>query len=175
MNRHNFSSIEIQAYKHNGDFHRSWRYARIIEEHDDYLVVVNYHTKVTERNGRSWQAKEPAVWYFFKDKWFNVIAMLKDEGISYYCNLASPFVIDEEALKFIDYDLDLKVKINNDMIVLDKQEFDFHAQIMEYPAAIRQHIIKELNNLKLMFKNEEVVFNRTRTKGYYKSFLAHKH
>ena len=35
--------------------------------------------------------------------------MIRDNGISYYCNLASPFVLDKEALKYIDYDLDVKV------------------------------------------------------------------
>ena len=41
--------------------------------------------------------------------WFNIIAMIRDNGVSYYCNLASPYVMDEEALKYIDYDLDVKV------------------------------------------------------------------
>ena len=27
----------------------------------------------------------------------------------YYCNMASPYYLDEEALKYIDYDLDVKV------------------------------------------------------------------
>lgn len=35
--------------------------------------------------------------------------MIRDNGVSYYCNLASPYVMDEEALKYIDYDLDVKV------------------------------------------------------------------
>ena len=35
--------------------------------------------------------------------------MIREEGVSYYCNLASPFVLDNEALKYIDYDLDVKV------------------------------------------------------------------
>lgn len=35
--------------------------------------------------------------------------MIRENGVSYYCNLASPFVLDNEALKYIDYDLDVKV------------------------------------------------------------------
>jgi protein associated with RNAse G/E len=172
--KNNFKKVEIQAYKHNGDFHRCWRYGQIIDENDTYVVVVNYHTKVIEKNGRSWQAKEPAVWYFFKEHWFNIIAMLKDNGIAYYCNLASPFVIDKEGLKFIDYDLDLKVNNHDEMIVLDKQEFDFHSKIMSYPDNIKTHIIKELNNLKLLFKEDNKLINRENTNQYFQYFIKHK-
>lgn len=35
--------------------------------------------------------------------------MIREKGVSYYCNLASPYVLDDEALKYIDYDLDVKV------------------------------------------------------------------
>ncbi len=35
--------------------------------------------------------------------------MIREKGVSYYCNLASPFLLDDEALKYIDYDLDIKV------------------------------------------------------------------
>ena len=40
--------------------------------------------------------------------------MIRDNGVSYYCNLASPFHIDQEALKYIDYDLDVKVFTNGE-------------------------------------------------------------
>lgn len=35
--------------------------------------------------------REPAIVYFHKKYWFNVIAMIREKGVSYYCNLASPF------------------------------------------------------------------------------------
>ena len=35
--------------------------------------------------------------------------MIRDNGISYYCNMASPYYLDKEALKYIDYDLDVKI------------------------------------------------------------------
>ena len=44
--------------------------------------------------------------YFFKDKWYNIIGQYKKDGIQFYCNIASPYVIDANAVKYIDYDLD---------------------------------------------------------------------
>ena len=47
-------------------------------------------------------------------------------GIYYYCNLSSPFVCDEEALKYIDYDLDIKVYPNGKYHLLDEDEYEQH-------------------------------------------------
>ena len=44
-----------------------------------------------------------------KDRWFNIIGQLKDYGIYFYCNIATPYIIDEKVIKYIDYDLDLRV------------------------------------------------------------------
>ncbi|MDR3215497.1 MAG: DUF402 domain-containing protein [Bacilli bacterium] len=169
-----FKKIEIQAYKHNGELHRRWLYGQILEENEDYLVIINYQTKVIEKNGRSWRAKEPAIWYFFKNYWFNVISMVRSNGIHYYCNMASPYVIDSEGLKFIDYDLDLKVNNLNEMFVLDKCEFEFHAQIMNYPLELVNHLKQQLDELKQLFNKKNVLFSRTNTTKYYQQFLDKK-
>lgn len=76
---------------------------------ENSIIGVNDHTLVTESDDRRWVTREPAIVYFHKKFWFNIIAMIREEGVSYYCNLASPFVLDNEALKYIDYDLDVKV------------------------------------------------------------------
>ena len=47
---------------------------------------------VTESDGRRWVTREPAIVYFHKKYWFNIIAMIRDNGISYYCNMASPTI-----------------------------------------------------------------------------------
>ena len=98
----------IHAYKHDGKIHRSWDEAVLLEIHDDYLVFGNERTKVTESDGRTWRTKEPAVLYFFYNSWYNIIGQYKKDGIYYYCNIASPFIVEEGAIKYIDYDLDLR-------------------------------------------------------------------
>ena len=50
--------------------------------------------------------------------------MFREDGIYYYCNLSSPFVCDEEALKYIDYDLDIKVYPNGKYHLLDEDEYE---------------------------------------------------
>ena len=114
----------IHSYKHNGKIHRAWDEAVLLEETKEYLVFGNNCTKVTEADGRSWKTKEPAIMYFFFNRWFNIIGQLKKDGIYYYCNMASPFLIEDNAIKYIDYDLDLRVFSNGNIKILDKNEDD---------------------------------------------------
>ena len=71
----------IHSYKHDGSIHRAWDEAVLLEEHGDYLIFGNEKTKVIESDGRTWKTKEPAVLYFYKNNWFNVIGQYKSNGI----------------------------------------------------------------------------------------------
>ena len=70
---------EIHAYKHDGNIHRTWDEAVLLEIHDDYLIFGNEKTKVTESDGRTWRTKEPAVLFFFYKDWYNIIGQNKHD------------------------------------------------------------------------------------------------
>ena len=84
--------ITIQSYKHDGSLHRTWRDTMVLKTTENAIIGVNDHTLVTESDGRRWVTREPAIVYFHKKYWFNIIAMIRDNGISYYCNMASPYI-----------------------------------------------------------------------------------
>lgn len=132
----------IHSYKHDGNIHRAWDEAVLLEEKENYLVFGNYKTKVTESDGRMWKTKEPAVLYFYKEQWFNVIGQLKKDGIYYYCNIASPFIIEDGTIKYIDYDLDLRVFPDGSFKVLDRGEYKYHKNKMNYSDEL-DRILKE--------------------------------
>ncbi|MCK5762131.1 MAG: DUF402 domain-containing protein, partial [Candidatus Izimaplasma sp.] len=98
--------IQIQSYKHDESLHRIWEKATVLFSDENRTIVANRRTKVIEANGRFWHTREPSITWFFKDRWFNIIGIIKRDGVAYYCNIASPYLIDDEALKYIDYDLD---------------------------------------------------------------------
>lgn len=149
---------QIHGYKHNGKIHRAWDEAVLLEVHDDYLIFGNNKTKVTESDGRTWRTKEPAVLYFFYKKWYNIIGQYKKNGIYYYCNIASPFVIEEDTIKYIDYDLDLRVFPDGSFKVLDRGEYKYHKKLMNYPEEIDRILKLELTNLIDMVRKKENAF-----------------
>lgn len=163
--------ITIQSYKHNGELHRTWKDTMVLKTTENALIGVNNHTLVTENDGRRWVTREPAIVYFHKKYWFNIIAMLRENGTSYYCNLASPYYLDREALKYIDYDLDVKVFADGDKKLLDVDEYERHRQLMNYPTDIDK-ILKE--NVKILvdwINHEKGPFSSAYVNIWYKRYL----
>lgn len=152
-------SISIQSYKHNQQIHRVWKNTKVIKQEDNLLLTAHKRTRVIESNGRSWYTKEPALCYFYNNSWFNVIVMYKKDGIFYYCNLSSPYLYDGEAIKYIDYDLDVKVFPNGSYKILDENEYNFHLKKMNYSDDILKIIENELDGLIQKITNNEAPFN----------------
>ena len=160
----------IHAYKHDGKIHRSWDEAVLLEIHDEYLVFGNEMTKVTEADGRTWRTKEPAVLYFFNKNWYNIIGQCKKDGIYYYCNIASPYIVEEGAIKYIDYDLDLRVFPDGSFKVLDRGEYKYHKSIMRYSEAIDSILKSELTNLINLVRQKELAFQPGTIESYYEKY-----
>ena len=138
--------IKIHCYKHNGMIYKTWDKAIVLDITNEYIVLGNNNVLVTKKDGRSWHTKEPAIMFFYKDRWFNIIAQLKKNGLFYYCNIASPYVIDNGVIKYIDYDLDLRVFPDGAFRVLDRNEYNYHKKLMKYPYEINEIIKYELTS-----------------------------
>lgn len=133
--------MQIQSYKHNGSLHRVWEETTVLKGTSNLVIGGNDRTTVTESDGRTWVTREPAICYFHAQHWFNIIGMIREDGIYYYCNLSSPFAYDQEALKYIDYDLDIKVFPDMTYTLLDEDEYELHRRKMDYPEVI-DHILR---------------------------------
>jgi len=152
--------LQIISYKHNGELHRVWQHATMIQHFDSFVVLVNDRANVIDADGRKWKTREPAVCYFFKEYWFNVICMIRGNDIYYYCNLSSPYVIDEEGLKYIDYDLDVKLFPSGDSVILDRDEFDFNKVDYKYSQDLIDVIENNLAKLLDMIAKKEEPFDK---------------
>ncbi len=143
--------LKICCYKHNGYLDRTSDEATVVYIDHEKLIVANDHTKLTEHNGSSHTTNEPAILFFYKKKWFNIIGQLKNGGLFYYCNIATPYIIDGYTIKYIDYDLDLRVYPDGGYKVLDRNEYRYHKKIMKYGIEldyIIENSLKELIELK---------------------------
>jgi protein associated with RNAse G/E len=151
--------LQIQCYKHDGKIHRSWDEAIVLEVNKDYVVFGNNRTLVTESQGNVWRTKEPAVMYFFKNRWYNIIVQLKKDGVTYYCNIATPFIIEDRTIKYIDYDLDLRIFPNGSFKILDKQEYNYHKKKMNYSSDLDIVIRGALSKLITDYQNKQKMFD----------------
>lgn len=165
---------QIQCYKHNGKIHRAWDEAVVLDVKKDYIVFGNNRTTVTEAQGTFWKTREPAVMYYFKNEWFNIISQIKKDGIYYYCNIASPFIIEDNTIKYIDYDLDLRIFPNGEYKILDRLEYEYHKKIMGYSKELDVVINKSLEQLIEFYKSGVPMFNNKKNKEYCNAYFVLK-
>ena len=162
--------LTIHCYKHNGKIDRISGEAIVLDETDEYLVCANNKVKLIENDGRSHRTKEIAILFFYKKEWYNILAQLKKYGLFYYCNIASPYIIDGNIIKYIDYDLDLRVFPDGSFKVLDRGEYQYHKKIMNYSKKIDKILRDELTVLIEKVRNKEYPFDKETTKKYYEEF-----
>ena len=164
--------LQIHCYKHDGSLHRTWDEAVVLDIFDDYMVFGNNRTTVVDSDGKIWKTREPAVMFFFTNRWFNIIGQLKDYGIYYYCNIATPALIDNKVIKYIDYDLDLRVFPNGSFKILDRMEYKYHRKQMHYSNRLDFILKYELANLIEMVRERELPFDKKIINKYYDKYVS---
>lgn len=163
--------VYIQSYKHDGSLHRTWAQGYILEANDKRIIAVTNHALVSEADGRTWVTREPAICFFYPDKWYNVICMIRKNGVHYYCNLASPSLYDGEAIKNIDYDLDVKVLPSGKWSILDEDEYALHSKKMHYSAKLDKVIHQELDKLLINIQKKCSPFDAKEIMELYNIYL----
>ncbi len=163
--------IEVQGYKHDGRMHRIWDGVYVIEDNAEYIVVASKRTKVIEHDFRVWYTKEPSVNVYYKKRWMNVICMLKKGGITYYVNLASPYIYDQGFIKYIDYDLDLKFYPNDKIRLIDVKEYGYHRKKFNYGDDIDKILKYNVMKIKKLMENKEFPFDDKKIYEYFEKFL----
>ena len=162
--------VEVQGYKHDGRMHRIWDSVYVLRETENCIIAASNRTKVIEHDFRVWHTKEPAIVIYFKDAWFNIIAMLKDGGITYYVNLASPFIVDKYKIKYIDYDLDMKLYPSNQIKIIDVKEYGYHKKKYGYSDDIDVILKYNLKSIKEKMISREFPFDDSKIYEFYQEF-----
>ena len=163
--------FEIHCYKHNGCLYSQSDGGILLDICDEYMVFGNDRATIIDDDGTVWYTKEPAILFFFKDKWFNVIGQLKQYGIYFYCNIATPFLISDGVIKYIDYDLDLRVFPNGSFKVLDRIEYKFHKKQMHYSNRLDFILRYELGNLIDIVRKKDFPFKKEVIESYYDKYV----
>ncbi|GFN31127.1 DUF402 domain-containing protein [Paenibacillus xylaniclasticus] len=176
----NYQPCMIKSFKHNGRLHRLWHRNwlvpadRLAPEHAalSMTVLINRQTPIQEADGKLWKSRVPAVSFFIPGEWYNIVALLEDGGIRYYCNVASPVTrSDDDVLTYIDYDLDVIRTADGGVHVVDRDEFERHRLIYHYPDIVIDKVEAGLQQLLSRVKAQEAPFNDSDVIKYYEDWL----
>lgn len=124
--------VNIQAYKQDGTLYRQWNGVKVLESSPEVVVALMYKTKVAEATGQKWIVREPIIWFFPTQEWFNTTALIRKSGTYFYTNMSSSPLFEDNTIKFIDYDLDIKAYPESAIKLVDKSEFEKHKVLFNY-------------------------------------------
>ena len=173
MNIKKYQIVNVQAYKHNGFLYRQWNGVLVFDITKDFILLAMPQTKVIESKGQSWRVSEPMLWYFpLSKQFYNSTVLIRKAGYYIYTNLASPFIFEDNTIKFIDYDLDLKLYPKSKINLVDVEEYKKNLKIYNYPLEIQDKIIKTKDFLIKEMTEGKFIFSKDLTKKYFAKLIT---
>ncbi len=151
--------INVQAYKHDGTLYRQWNGVKVLEISPEMITLFMYKTKVAEKSGQKWVVREPIIWWFPKYSFSNTTGLVRPSGTYFYTNLASPPLFEDQTIKFIDYDLDIKAYPDSPVKIVDKLEYERHTKLYNYPKKLDKIIRRNVKNTIKKIKLKEDFFD----------------
>ncbi|MBU4691235.1 DUF402 domain-containing protein [Mycoplasma zalophi] len=161
----NAEFLNIQSFKYDGTLYRQYNGVKLIDNWKDYAVFLMVKTKVAEES-INWVVNEPTLFLFSKTHFFNATILVRNDQKFVYVNLASPFYIEDNTVKYIDFDLDVKTNLRNDFNVIDWNDFKTNIIKYKYPKELIYKIYDEIDYLYLLFNSKEDFFNERNINQY---------
>ncbi|QSF13401.1 DUF402 domain-containing protein [Mycoplasma sp. Mirounga ES2805-ORL] len=154
------SIINVQAYKFDGTLYRQWNGVKVLRNTKQHYVLFMYKTQVAELNKRDWIFNEPVIWFMPKNSMYNCLSMLKPKTNYNYVNLSSRPIYEDNTIKFIDFDIDVKKYGSREILVVDGDEFLENSKKYKYPIDLKNKILEELDEILHNEVDEKYFFNK---------------
>jgi protein associated with RNAse G/E len=155
--------VTVISRKYDGSIRRSWK-CRLIKEEPPLLEFVGkFDREVVHSDLGIIRRGTVSYEYYWTDRWYNVFRFHEPEGELkfFYCNINTPPTFENRSLDYIDLDIDLLVKPDYSVIVLDEHEFEENAELYAIPEEVRQRARKCVDELMSMIKRREFPFGVT--------------
>jgi len=176
-----YEECVIKSFKHDGHLHRVWQknwlvpHAELLDEHqqENMVIIVNCQTPIVESNGEQWISRVPAVSFFIPGCWYNIVALIEEFGVRYYCNIASPPYLSGGTITYIDYDLDVILTLDGRCIIVDQDEYELHKQMYHYSGEVEDKVQTGLKDLLNRIEMKSAPFHPLQVKHYFSKWAEH--
>jgi protein associated with RNAse G/E len=131
------SRFLLRATKYDGTAH--WIQPFRVLEDDGTLLVASYRARTPIFTSRGeFRSPYDSTVYFWRDRWFNVFRLSRPgcDASLWYCNITTPPVFNGCELGYIDLDLDVQVRPNGCIELLDADEFCVHRDKYGYTKEV---------------------------------------
>lgn len=127
--------ILLRATKFDGAAH--WIQPFQVVSDDGTLLVAQYRARTPIYTSRGeFRSPYDSRVYFWRDRWYNVFRLSRPgcQLALWYCNITTPPTFDGCQLGYVDLDLDVAVRPNGCIQLLDEDEFEEHQRKYGYPV-----------------------------------------
>ncbi|MFC5450723.1 DUF402 domain-containing protein [Paenibacillus aestuarii] len=177
-----FTPYVIKSFKHDGHLHRMWLSNWRVPQkllHPDHqkehmMVFINSQTKIQEADGKEWVSRIPGVSFFIPHQWFNIVALIEEHGIRYYCNVASPMYVSGTVLTYIDYDLDVIRMPDGSVHLVDEEEYERHKLNYHYSPLVEEKVQEGLAAVLELANESRPPFHDAHVLYYYEQWEKQK-
>lgn len=178
----NFAPYVIKSFKHDGHLHRMWLTNWRVPQHilhadhqqQEMMVFINSQTKIQEADGKEWVSRIPGVSFFIPKMWFNIVALIEETGVRYYCNVASPLYVIQQVLTYIDYDLDVIRMPDRSVHIVDQDEYERHKLNYHYSSLVETKVKEGLAALLALVNADKPPFQDDMVMYYYEQWEKYK-
>ena len=130
--------IRVVSSKYDGSPH--WEFdAYFVLERGPLIIATNFAGQELQTWDGPWTTPYDTRNHFWTDRWYNVMRCERPRGggLEYwYCNVTTPAVYDGETLRYVDLDLDVVVRPDGSVELLDEDEFTENSARMGYPEDV---------------------------------------
>ncbi|MGE3075644.1 MAG: DUF402 domain-containing protein [Dehalococcoidia bacterium] len=127
----------LRATKYDGTAH--WIQPFQVVSDDGNLLITSYKARTPIYTSRGeFRSPYDSLVYFWRDRWFNVFRLSRPgcQLALWYCNVTTPPSYDGQQIGYIDLDLDVTVRPNGCIELLDQDEFEEHQKLYGYPESV---------------------------------------
>lgn len=108
------------------------------------------------------------------DRFFNTTGLIRKSGTYFYTNIASAPIFEDQTIKFIDYDLDIKAYPGQKTKVVDRKEFEENRQKFHYSTKLVQILEKTTTEVMRLIAFGEEFFDEDVIDTYVKELIDNK-
>ena len=134
----------VNSRKYDFSLRRSWN-ARLKERTDEYVLLDGVFEFEVEHTDLGAIAKGTrSIETFFFDRWYNYFVFYEPAGVlrNHYINISMPPRVSDDAVDYIDLDIDIIVWPDGRTEVLDEAEFDENSIIYGYPSDVVEKVLE---------------------------------
>jgi uncharacterized protein len=153
--------ILLRATKYDGAAH--WIQPFTVVSDDGNLLVARYRARTPIFTSRGeFRSPYDSCVYFWRDRWFNVFRLSRPQcGLAlWYCNVTTPPVLEGSQLRYVDLDLDVAVRPDGCIELLDADEFEAHKGKYGYPSDVIDQAQRAAQSVAVLAQRGEFPFNQ---------------